>query len=232
MIVWLASYPRSGNTFFRMLLFCKYGIPTSSVYDEPDLVQIGATKAVGHEPLTKSIPELAKEDKLYLIKTHERPSDEYPAIYLVRDGRDALVSHTRYLQQFYGKAANPIRKLKQLVGWENYHRILRNVILTSKWSEHVINWTSRPDNQTFVVPYEKLCSEPDLWLDRAIQSLQLPIKKDEVREMPDFEQLQQKWPQFFRKGKIGTWKDEMPDSLHRLFWKHHETGMTMLGYKK
>lgn len=232
MIVWLASFPRSGNTFFRMLLFYKYGIPTTSIYNEPDLVEIGATEAVGHYSLPKPIPELANENKMYIIKTHELPTDNYPTIYLVRDGRDALVSHARYFQKFYGKATNPVRKLKQLVGWENFNRTLRNIILTSNWSTHIVEWTSRSDQQVFIVPYEKLCSDPDFWLDQAITSLQLPIQKGEEQEMPNFEELKEKWPQFFRKGKISSWKEEMPKHLHELFWKHHEQGMKVLGYEK
>ena len=35
-IVWLASYPRSGNTFLRIVLHRLYGVPTYSVYDDDD----------------------------------------------------------------------------------------------------------------------------------------------------------------------------------------------------
>src|ERR1700754_5135896 len=33
MIVWLASFPRSGNTFLRIVLHRLYGVRTSTVYD-------------------------------------------------------------------------------------------------------------------------------------------------------------------------------------------------------
>ena len=38
MVVWLASYPRSGNTFLRIVLHRLYGVPTYSVYDDDDPV--------------------------------------------------------------------------------------------------------------------------------------------------------------------------------------------------
>lgn len=43
----------------------------------------------------------------------------------------------------------------------------------------------------------------------------------EHNRVPDFEDLHSKWPSFFRKGKRGSWVDEMPDDLHWLFWDHH-----------
>ena len=33
MIVWVASFPRSGNTFLRIVLHRLYGVRTSTVYD-------------------------------------------------------------------------------------------------------------------------------------------------------------------------------------------------------
>ncbi len=51
MIVWLASYPRSGNTFFRVILNSIFDIKTYSIYD--DKGDIGAdektSETVGHE---------------------------------------------------------------------------------------------------------------------------------------------------------------------------------------
>ncbi len=38
MIVWLASYPRSGNTFLRLVLHRLFGVPTYSVYEDDDPV--------------------------------------------------------------------------------------------------------------------------------------------------------------------------------------------------
>ena len=43
MIVWLASYPRSGNTFFRILLHHLYRLPTYSGFKSgDDLYFVGA----------------------------------------------------------------------------------------------------------------------------------------------------------------------------------------------
>ncbi len=38
-IVWLASFPRSGNTFLRILLHRLYGVRSSVVYDVDGVAQ-------------------------------------------------------------------------------------------------------------------------------------------------------------------------------------------------
>jgi len=100
MIVWLASYPRSGNTFFRVLMKHLYGIKTYSIYNDSLFSEIGASEMIGHEDLPASIEELSRSSRLYLIKTHGLPTDDSPVIYLVRDGRDSIVSYARYIMSF------------------------------------------------------------------------------------------------------------------------------------
>lgn len=64
MIVWLASYPRSGNRFFRILLFHLYGIKTYSVYSDPLLEKIGASEIVGHNIIPNSVDNLKKDKNI------------------------------------------------------------------------------------------------------------------------------------------------------------------------
>ncbi len=52
MLIGLASYPRSGNTFFRVLLNRYFGLQTYSLYDDPS--DIGANRAVARVPNTLS----------------------------------------------------------------------------------------------------------------------------------------------------------------------------------
>lgn len=98
MIIWVAPYPRSGNTFFRMLLYYKCGIKTYSIYNDQLFERIGASESVGHELLPAPLDQLKQDEKLYFVKTHNLPQDDNPAIYLVRDGRDALISHANYIK--------------------------------------------------------------------------------------------------------------------------------------
>ena len=75
MIVWLASYPRSGNTFFRVVLNSVFNIKTYSIYN--DTSDIGAdektSEIVGHQFLPEdfNLNDARASDTIYYIKTHE-----------------------------------------------------------------------------------------------------------------------------------------------------------------
>lgn len=49
MIVWLSSFPRSGNTFLRIVLHRMYGLRTSVVYDYDGVAERIGRLLVGYE---------------------------------------------------------------------------------------------------------------------------------------------------------------------------------------
>jgi len=91
-IVWVASYPRSGTTFARIPLHYLVGISRRTVYPIANDVRT-IQPVIGQLPSEISLPEMAAAPEHFFVKTHELPGeDDWPAIYLVRDGRDALLS--------------------------------------------------------------------------------------------------------------------------------------------
>jgi hypothetical protein len=79
-MIWLASYPRSGNTFFRIVLEEVYGIESSIYHHNPELV---LDAAYAPYPMVKTD----------LLPDQLEPNNpDISAIYLVRDGRDSLGS--------------------------------------------------------------------------------------------------------------------------------------------
>jgi hypothetical protein len=79
-MIWLASFPRSGNTFFRNVMFELYGLES---YDYYPLRGVKVRKDYTSFPIVKT----------HLLPWQIQPQDSnIPAIYLVRDGRDAIVS--------------------------------------------------------------------------------------------------------------------------------------------
>jgi len=237
MVIWLASFPRSGNTFFRILLYHIYGFKTYSIYNDPLFEEIGASEVVGHEKLPASIDELDRDSAIYFVKTHDLPKDNKNAIYLIRDGRDALVSYAKYIRTFVN--TNSIMGIMRKV-WYNitpFKYTLKDCIVNNRhfggWSNNVFSWTKRrKDAHTFVIRYEDLINEPYKIVIEAIKSLNLNISNNEKGNVPTFEELHNRWPNFFRKGKVSSWKKEMTEELHELFWKYHGEAMTLFGYKK
>lgn len=238
MIVWLASYPRSGNTYLRMLLYYLCGIKTFSIYNDPLFERIGASKVVGHETLPASIDELSAQDKLHFVKTHSLPMDTSPAIYIVRDGRDALVSYAKYKLAFQKKPSTMTR-LKEVFRRESrFMQTLSSLIRSNEdyggWSKNVLCWTcDRKDGFTHALRYEDLLLNPACLVKNALDALDFEIEVPLVSaEMPSFEELHRKWPDFFRKGKTEVWREEMPEYLQDLFWQKHGRAMKAFGYTR
>jgi len=86
--VFLASFPRSGNTFVRQILFEAFNIRSYTVAE--------------HEPQTNWIGGFAgsadwSEVPVAFIKTHETTQTGGRTWHIVRDGRDAMASYAKWL---------------------------------------------------------------------------------------------------------------------------------------
>ena len=228
MILWLASYPRSGNTFFRVVLHHVYNLKTFSVYDE---AEAGVADVTGHEKLPAPLAELAAAPETYIIKTHNLPQDNAPAVYLIRDGRDAIVSHANYLLSFRMKG-------KEIPFPDDpacrFERVLEDLIADKPrfggWSTNVRAWAGRLRAKTVVIRFEDLIASPQAEVEKGIAALGLNLGVLSGVVVPDFASLQAQSPEFFRKGKPGAGRDEMPERLHQLFLRHHRVVMEQFGY--
>jgi len=231
MIVWLASFPRSGNTFFRILLHEAHGLTTYSIHGDLLFERIGVAETIGHAPMPASIDELDRRAELYLIKTHDLPRDGRPAIYLVRDGRDALVSYTHFRAQCGG--ARWRRWIAGLLSTGFQRRLTRTICdqRYGGWSGHVDAWLNgrRAGAPTTVVRFEDLVRNPHHALASTRSQLGLE-SAPMVDGFTSFADLQRRWPQFFRKGREAAWIDEMSPANQKLFWRLHGRSMRMLGY--
>jgi len=104
MICWLASYPRSGNTLFRILVHRFFGVETWSRHGDSDAHDIKNTLSdvvgfVPHDALDDAkLRVMAAGDAFALVKTHDLPpaDNAFPAICIVRDGRSAIASYWHY----------------------------------------------------------------------------------------------------------------------------------------
>lgn len=240
MIIWIASYPRSGNTFFRILLNQIYGIETYSIYDDPLFDKLkGSSDVIGHKKLEENYEVMSTSKKLFFVKTHNLPSDNYPAIYLVRDGRDSLVSYAHYLISFSNYSVQPVwqKKIKTFFGWNEHAEVLKNLIVSKEkkygsWSKHVQKWNQR-EGITIPIKFEDLTEKPYEQVTTAIKKLniqqQISIKSN---RLSSFEELNAKWPDFFRQGKTGGWHREMSKPLQDLFWQYNKEAMELFGYKR
>jgi hypothetical protein len=235
MIVWLASYPRSGNTFLRIVLHRLYGLPTYSIYNDDDPVaqRIGPA-LVGYRPRPANRNVMKDGSNVYFTKTHKRhKGDNFPAIYLVRDGRDAVVSQARLqeLQTPSGTDEKPA-----------FEQFLRNAITrpfipeepsSGSWGGNVLSWL-RANSAPVLVRYEDLIHKPRECVTDAVSVILPQLRVVEGADIPSFAALRSIDPGFFRRGVARSHKDEMSEELHALFWAQQENAEAMkeLGYKR
>jgi glycosyltransferase involved in cell wall biosynthesis len=229
MIIWLASYPRSGNTYLRLLLRHFYGLSTYSLYqDEQVSARAKVRELVGLLPKPKPLTDMAVAEEIYLVKTHELPQDDFPALYLVRDGRDTLLSYTWYILTFEHPQAD--------VNPHTFRKTLHNLIVNEEyfggWGHHVLAWTRR-HAPTVLVKFENVIhwADPLSSVRQALNRVGYPLPKEITTTVPPtFAELHQIHPKFFRKGQIGEWQTEMPTELQKLFLEKHGKAMHEMGY--
>jgi hypothetical protein len=229
-IIWLASYPRSGNSFTRIVLKHLFDLQSRTIYHHQLSSEVERMANIVGEPIerTMTLEEVTAAPDVWIVKTHEMPQgDDHPAIHVVRDGRDALVSYAHFI--LYTESRIEIGADR-----DAFLRILEQLVLSDAhfggWSRNALAWQQRA--RTVSIRYEDLLVSPGDLIGAALASFGQSVRVKPSSSLPNFENLHDEFPWFFRKGKIGTWRTEMPEALHNLFWECHGEAMTKFGYRR
>ena len=176
MIIWLSSYPKSGNTYVRAFLSAYY----FSESGQFDFSQISNIEQFPHEKFFKkkvnSISEASKEwmpnqkeinkdKKIRFFKTHSflgsYQGNEFTtsettlgAVYIVRDPRNVLTSLKNHYSFDDDKALKMITdKTRSLMSNNGSHASLTFI---SSWAENYLSWFRNNQFRRFFVKYEDL----------------------------------------------------------------------------
>ena len=217
--IWIASYPRSGNTFLRIILQNCFRLPTYSVYyiqgqNFPD----PSAEALESAPaLPNNWRELVTDNpaaQVSLIKTHDLPAGTEPAIYIVRDGRAAIDSYFHYHQKFaFDKPT--------------LTEVIAGACQFGSWSAHYQAWRPQVRLNTLFLRYEDLVERPDTIIPQLATFLKTePIKG----HLPTFEELRSQNPSFFRRGQNQDFANRWTTGQMALFNALHGAVMQELGY--
>lgn len=232
MITWLASYPRSGNTYLRTLLHHYYGTPTYTVYKGVSVndEQRRVAEITGSRPRPMPLAEMAAAPDHFFVKTHELPADDFPALYVVRDGRDALVSYAHFiLRSREIETGLPVDDRPDAFR-QTLHDLICYKASFGGWSAHVLAWTGRTA-PTAVIKFEELVplADPLPVVHKALQAIGCASGLPRCTSAPPtFAKLQERSRWMFRRGEVGAWRDEMPPDLVELFWQENRHGMERL----
>jgi len=228
MIVWLASFPRSGNTFLRIVLLRRYGIRTSVVYDVDGVAARLGHDLIGFEARPAPVAELRADTAVHVIKTHRQRDDDVDpsdrVIHLVRDGRDALVSWAR--QNSEDDPDQFEAALESMIDRTNERG-------TGSWGANVLSWLQHPQANRVLLRYEELVAEPAASVDELVAWIAPDLRAIDGAIIPTFDELHAVDNRFFRRGVTGNHRDELPESLSQRFWARADnvTAMAALGYQ-
>jgi hypothetical protein len=226
--VFLVGHPKSGTTWFQNLIAgVIYGL-------DPEYAPYTLVRDLVPGHLQKYYK---RHGTPTFFKSHHLPRPRYKrVIYLVRDGRDVMVSYFHHLRAETGKE---IDFLKVVQG--------EGVTWPYKWHEHVEAWLANPyQAQMLVIKYEDLMQDAVEELRRFCGFVGV-TREDavlaQVAQNASFEKLRQKemrdglaspyWPKdqfFMRRGQVGSYKDEMPADVLDMFLREAGETLRKLGY--
>lgn len=226
--VFLVGHPKSGTTWLRDLLAgVIYGIdPEYAPYPVVGFVIPGTGK-----------PYYRRHSTPMFFRSHDLPRPDYRRVaYLVRDGRDVMVSYFHYLRALRRK---DIDLLSVVEG--------RDTLFPYKWHEYVEAWLANPYNaRMIVIRYEDLQKDTVNELQRLCAFV--GVEKEtaflaQIAEKASFQKARHKeilhgmghpdWPRnayFTRRGEIGSYRDEMPPDVLARFLDEAGATLRKLGY--
>ena len=226
--VFVAGYPKSGNTWMQNLLAgLMFGIDARLAPDSliHDLVPDVHYKEFYKRYLTPTF-----------FKTHELPQPRHRrVVFLVRDGRDVMVSYFHYLTAL-GNASDFFKLVTTGEG-----------LFPCRWHEHIEAWTTNPYGaEMLAISYETLKRDTVATLRRICDfagvkrertTLELAVRNasfENLREKEKkFRTADSVWPKdkfFIRRGEVGSYKDEMPGEVMQAFMEQSEPTLKRLGY--
>ena len=270
-ILWLASYPKSGNTWLRAFL-ANYLLDTKTPQDInalPDFVY-GDMRVDYYEQLTgKSQADLTWEEINHLrpqvhrflanarpgtvlVKTHNvlsaiedvptiTPDVTFGAIYVVRNPLDVAVSFSHHYGLTMEQGAKAIC-FKPLEIKPKAGHILQVV---SDWSTNIRTWMDAPGLYFKVIRYEDMTRTSTKTFASVLEFLKLPQEKEKLKRavrhssfkvlsgqerQAGFVERSRNADRFFRKGKVGSWREELATGQVDFIVECHREMMTEMGY--
>ena len=195
MFIWLASYPKSGNTLVRSMLaayfFSKDGVynfdliknirqfPNSKLFE-----RIGIDVSKEEEVIKNYIKvqeTLNKKNAIQFLKTHSYlfNINNYPftdlnntlgVIYIVRDPRNVVSSLTNHMGLSIEDAAKSMIENFKFGGNLNSNEAERTLLYMGTWNGNYNSWKSFKNQRRYLlIKYEDLINNSDLVFRKIIK---------------------------------------------------------------
>ncbi len=178
MILWISSYPKSGNTWVRTFLSTYY-------FSETDEFNFDLLKNIRQFPhrkffdkdinsielainnWDKAQSDINSKNRLVFLKTHSAlvKINDIPftskrhslgSIYIVRDPRNIITSMSNHYQLNFDEALKFMIDEKKFLIDSNTPNNFANFTFLNSWSNHYQSWMKNREFKTFFVKYEDL----------------------------------------------------------------------------
>jgi hypothetical protein len=238
-ILWLASYPKSGNTWLRAFLANLFRNPPRPIpIDELPQHAIGDNFLIHYEQYTgRPRADLSDEElnalrpKVHdwiaearadtvLMKTHNilgkvgdvpliTPSATAGAVYVVRNPLDLAVSYASHYQVSIDRA------IELLGDTDNVLPPTEDQLpqYLSTWSRHVLTWIDAPGLKVHVMRYEDMHAEPFKAFGGLVAFLGLPKDMPRLKKALEFSRFEELSAQ----EEGGGFIEARPDRKARFF---------------
>ena len=226
--IFFVGFPKSGNTWLQNLAAgIIFGIDTKYLPDK--LTQVLIPNVHGQKYYKRIF-------NFTCFKSHLLPQPDYKkVVYIVRDGRDSLVSYY-HMMRADGKSTT-----------------MENIVLKGenlfpcKWNHHVRKWKENKYKADILwVRYEDLLTNPlkemkrfctFIGIERSEETIKRSIEGNSFKKMQEKENEfgwdNKKWnkdEKFIRKGKTGEYIKEMSGDLINFFVTESKEELLELGY--
>jgi len=180
-VVWIASYPKSGNTWLRFMLY-------ATIYGQP---QRSADVPFRIPDIHRKMPFSAPESGPTYIKTHYELANNHPqlnntlkAIHIIRNPRDILLSALNY-KKLAGKQSLSIKDsnkqyAKEFIkvgggpGWFNGG--------FGSWASNARSWRNTSRFPVLQLRYEEIRTDPHTGLKDILDFLEIDRSQDQINQ--------------------------------------------------
>jgi len=219
-LVWLASYPKSGNTWTRIFLANYFANPEeplsinkADMFGTNDAQAFMYRKAAGGDlDLNDQRRVLGLRDRVLrgiagngadfnFLKSHfaVRPAFGTPlipaqysrsAVYIVRNPLDVVLSLARHFGLDHRGAVDLMGR-SDFVTEPTPTQVSQFV---GSWSDHVMSWTSEKEIPVFIMRYEDMLADPAKCFSDMLRHIGIPVDEPRLEKavrFSDFEELSQ-----------------------------------------
>jgi len=227
--IFLASFPKSGNTWLRFLIANAIKPNTEINFRNIDMIvpDVYSANATANSLTGQRF-----------LKVHHPYFEHYPkCVYVVRDIRDVMVSYFHYMKklgQFNGTIDEFAKRYSELHDF-------------GTWKQHIksaIHFSKKHPGRILIIKYEDLLNDPRSALKKILEFTKINFTGniDEVIAKCSFAALKENENEhgsqfmditrenFFRQGKMSTWKSELPEKSVFILEQENSEELNYFGY--